>query len=443
MSKGISRNFKSFFHNEATGGILLLICAIISLLAANIPSLSFIGDFWNQYAGITIGEFSLKMSIGHWINDGLMAIFFFVVGLEIKREMLVGELSSIKHAALPIFGAIGGMIIPALIYLSFNYSDPESANGWGIPMATDIAFALGILSLLGKRAPLSLKVFLTALAIVDDLGAIIVLAIFYPSHALDLNMLMYAAGVVVILLLLNKYRVQNLLVYIVPGFFLWLFIYESGVHATISGVIAALTFPSKGVISDKTFYEQMKSLMISFKNSAEDNKAMLGNSEQKEAISLMSDTVYKATPLMHNLEHGLHPWVVWFIMPLFALANAGVQMTDDIFAFPPASVATGIFLGLLVGKPVGIFIFSWIAVKFNIAELPKGVKWSQVFSLGIIAGIGFTMSIFIDGLAFDSEEIANIGKAAILVTSLVAAIAGVVSIMITSPKTAQSDDSDN
>lgn len=434
MSKGITSNFKSFFHNEAAGGILLLICAIISLIFANIPSLSFFGEFWNQYAGVTIGNFSLKMSIGHWINDGLMAIFFFVVGLEIKREMLVGELSSIKHATLPIFGAIGGMVVPAIIYAAFNYSNPESSNGWGIPMATDIAFALGILSLLGKRAPLSLKVFLTALAIVDDLGAIIVLAIFYPSHALDLNMLMYAGGVVIILILLNRFKAQNLLLYLVPGFFLWLFVYESGVHATISGVIAALTFPSNGKISEKSFYNKMKELVEKFKNTAEDNKAILGNAEQKHTISEISDTVYKATPLMHSLEHGLHPWVVWFIMPLFALANAGVQMTDDIFTFPPASVATGIFLGLLFGKPIGIFIFSWFAVKLKIAELPSGVKWSQVFSLGVVAGIGFTMSIFIDGLAFESEVIANIGKVAILVTSLIAAVAGVIAIIATSPK---------
>lgn len=435
MSKNNFRNFfNAFLHNEAIGGILLLICAIISLVFANIPSLGFFHEFWSETASISVAGFSLEMSISQWINDGLMAVFFFVVGLEIKREMLVGELSSFKHAALPIFAAVGGMVVPACIYAFFNYDNPDSSNGWGIPMATDIAFALGILSLLGKRAPLALKIFLTALAIVDDLGAIIVLAVFYPTHALHFDMLIYAAIVIMFLFILNRNKVHNVLLYIIPGLVLWYFILQSGIHATIAGVILALTIPSKTAINEVRFYVSIKNLIEKFKRAGNSEVDVLANPEQQHILHYMNARVQAINPLMHKFEAGLHPWVTWVIMPVFALANAGVAISGEILVPPIAPVASGIFFGLLLGKPAGIFLFSWISVKAKIAVLPTGTKWSQIFSLGIIAGIGFTMSIFIDSLAFQSVEIANIGKVAILGTSFLAAVIGLLALRFTSGK---------
>ena len=430
-----ARNFlAAFLHNEAIGGILLMICAVVALMCANIPQLGFLHELWDTNVGINIGSFSLEMSLELWINDFLMAIFFFVVGLEIKREMMVGELSSLKQASLPILAAVGGMVVPAIIYSVFNWSDPESASGWGIPMATDIAFALGVLSLLGKRVPLGLKVFLTALAIVDDLGAIIVLAVFYPTHALHFDMLVYAAVIVLLLLAFNRNRVNNPLMYVIPGIFLWYFIFQSGIHATIAGVILALTIPSKTVINEVRFSVSIKYWLEKFKQVSHSEVEVLANPEQQYILHQMERNVRNMSPLMHKFEAGLHPLVTFFIMPVFALANAGVAISGDLFTLPVPSVATGIFFGLLCGKPLGIFLFSLAAVKMRIAELPQGTNWKQIFALGIIAGIGFTMSIFIDGLAFNNENLINIGKAAILGTSLVAALAGCLAVYMTSPK---------
>ena len=430
-----ARNFfNSFLHNQSIGGILLMLCAVVALLCANIPQLNHLHHLWETNLGISIGNFTLEMTLEQWINDALMAVFFFVVGLEIKREMMVGELSSLKHAALPILAALGGMVVPALIYAAFNYSHPESFSGWGIPMATDIAFALGVLSLLGKRAPLGLKVFLTALAIVDDLGAIIVLAVFYPTHALHFDMLLYAGIVVLFLYSLNRNRVNVPLLYIIPGIFLWYFIYKSGIHATIAGVILALTIPSKTVINEVRFSVSIRYWMEKFRSVSNSEIEVLANAEQQHIIHQINKNVQNINPLMHKFEAGLHPWVTFFIMPVFALANAGVVITGDLFTYPVPTVATGIFFGLLCGKPIGIFLFSLVAVKTGIAELPSGTKWRQVFALGIIAGIGFTMSIFIDGLAFNDTNLINIGKAAILGTSLVAAVVGCLAVYITSPR---------
>lgn len=429
-----ARNFfNRFLHNESIGGILLLICAIISLVCANVPELNFLHDIWKQDAGISIGSFSLNMKIEHWINDGLMAIFFFVVGLEIKREMLVGELSSFKHAALPIFAAVGGMIVPALIYSLFNGGTP-SANGWGIPMATDIAFAIGILSLLGNRVPVGLKVFLTALAIVDDLGAIIVLAIFYPTHALHFDMLLYAALVAGFLYLLNRNKVRGTLFYIIPGVVLWWLILQSGIHATIAGVILALTIPSKTLINEVRFSVRMKYLLQKFKDVSNSEIEVLANPHQQHIIHQMDNHIEEINPLMHKFESALHPWVTFAIMPIFALANSGVELSGGLMQDSIPPVAIGIFLGLSLGKPIGIFLFSLISVKLKFAELPSGTNWKQVFALGMIAGIGFTMSIFIDSLAFDDQNLVNIGKAAILGTSSIAAILGLLAVSLTCRK---------
>lgn len=415
--------FVSFTHNQIVGGVLLLVCAVIALMVANIPSLQHLADVWNLEFGIGFADFRIAMPLGLWVNDGLMAVFFFVVGLEIKREIMVGELSSFKHATLPIFAALGGMIFPALIYAAFN-AGTESSNGWGIPMATDIAFAIGILSLLGNRVPTGLKVFLTALAIVDDLGAIIVLAIFYPSHALHLDYLGFAAIVVLFLVLMNRLKVGNVLVYVIPGVVLWYFIYMSGIHATIAGVILAMTIPSRTRINEVRYYVRMKKLVSEFKAAGNSEVSVLANPKQQEIISSINRYSTMIDPLMHRFENGLHPVVTFVIMPLFALANAGVVFDAEVFSAPLPPVVLGIFFGLFVGKPLGIFLLSYIVVKLRIAELPQGTGWLQVIALGVVAGIGFTMSIFIDGLAFADQRLIDMGKATILITSAAAAVVG-------------------
>ncbi len=426
--------FNAFLHNESIGGVLLLVCTIIALVGANVDCFGWLPSLWHTVASLNIGSFSIEMTLEAWINDALMAVFFFVVGLEIKREMLVGELSSFKHAALPILAALGGMIVPAIIYTCFNYSHEETFNGWGIPMATDIAFAIGVLSLLGKRAPMSLKIFLTALAIVDDLGAIIVLAIFYPTHGIDFQMLLYAFIVVLFLLALGRLGVRNLLAYVIPGLLLWWLIWKSGIHATISGVILAMTIPSRTTINEVRFISGLKCLLAKFREASNSGGVVLANPRQQHIINQIHRNVVKINPLMHRFEFALHPWVTFFIMPVFALANAGVVIDTAAFQMPVPAVVPGIFFGLLLGKPIGIFLFSFLAVKARIAVLPEGIKWKQVFALGIVAGIGFTMSVFIDNLAFpNNKEIINIGKITILATSFVAALAGMLAIVITSP----------
>lgn len=432
---GLKGAYHTFVHSKTTGGILLLICAAVAVMSANIPSMRGLYELWHMEVGFSLGEFSFKMPLEMWINDVLMTIFFFSVGLEIKRELLVGELSSPKKALLPIFAALGGMLVPAAIYAFINGGTP-SANGWGIPMATDIAFAIGILSLLGNRCPLSLKVFLTALAIVDDIGAIIVLAVFYPSHALHLNYLIFAAVIILILLIINRSGVKSAAAYLIPGFFLFLCVFQSGIHATIAGVILAMTIPATTSINEVRFYVGTKSLLEKFKDAGNSEVQVLANSEQLDYIYRISQSVKTMNPLLHRLESKLHPWVNFFIMPVFALANAGVEINGEVISsgvVPP--VMQGIFFGLLLGKPIGITLFSYIAVKLKLAQAPKGALWRQVFALGIVGGIGFTMSIFIDNLAFQDKMLIDEGKLAILVTSVCAAIIGLLALFLTTRAT--------
>lgn len=432
---GLKGAYHTFVHSKTTGGILLLICAAVAVMSANIPSMRGLYELWHMEVGFSFGEFSFKMPLEMWINDVLMTIFFFSVGLEIKRELLVGELSSPKKALLPIFAALGGMLVPAAIYAFINGGTP-SANGWGIPMATDIAFAIGILSLLGNRCPLSLKVFLTALAIVDDIGAIIVLAVFYPSHALHLNYLIFAAVIILILLIINRSGVKSAAAYLIPGFFLFLCVFQSGIHATIAGVILAMTIPATTSINEVRFYVGTKSLLEKFKDAGNSEVQVLANSEQLDYIYRISQSVKTMNPLLHRLESKLHPWVNFFIMPVFALANAGVEINGEVISsgvVPP--VMQGIFFGLLLGKPIGITLFSYIAVKLKLAQAPKGALWRQVFALGIVGGIGFTMSIFIDNLAFQDKILIDEGKLAILVTSVCAAIIGLLALFLTTRAT--------
>lgn len=388
---------EKILHSSMTGGVLLLVCAVVAVMAANIPALNWLHEFWDISFGFTFGKFNFEMPVRQWVDDVLMAVFFFSVGLEIKRELLVGELSTMKKAMLPMFAALGGMVFPALIYSYFNAGTP-SAGGWGIPMATDIAFAIGVLSLLGSRCPIGLKVLLVALAVVDDIGAIIVLAIFYPAHDLHLIYLVYAAVVVAGLVLINRAGIRSLIFYLLLGAALFIFVFKSGIHATIAGVILAMTIPAKTAKGDI--------------------RAFTGPD----------------SPLGH-LETALHPWVNFLIMPIFALANAGVVIDSSSLghgAMP--AVIPGVFFGLLVGKPLGIFVFSWLAVKLRLASRPEGTRWVQVLALGILGGIGFTMSIFIDNLAFTDPFLVNAGKLAILATSFLAACLGIAALYLTTRK---------
>ena len=425
----IANAFESFLQNQATGGILLLICTLAAVFLASFPKTEWFDNLWETAAGITVGNFSIEMSLRSWINDALMAVFFFVVGLEIKREMLVGQLSSIKRSALPIMAAIGGMIVPAIIYSIFNAGNPESANGWGIPMATDIAFAIGILSLLGDRVPGGLKIFLTALAIVDDLGAIIVLAVFYPTHALHLNYLVYVAAIMAVLILLNRARVKNKFFYLIPGVFMWYLTYRSGIHATISGVFLAMVIPSKGNINEIRFQTKVSLLLEKFKLTSRKELQVLTSPEQQHIIHSMNKEITDVDPLMHRLESKLHPIVTFLIMPLFALANAGVDINPShIGGGGIHPISSGIFFGLIIGKPLGIFLLSFLSIKLGIAARPKGISWTQLAATGILGGIGFTMSIFIDNLAFTSQSIIDIGKVSILLSSTTAAVLGLIAL---------------
>ena len=415
---------KKFIESESSGGILLLICTIIALIFANIPALSPVLGIWDTEGGIEFGGFSLKMSLLEWVNDGLMAIFFFTVGLEIKREMCVGRLASIKRSVLPIFAALGGMIVPALIFTLFNAGNPATAHGWGVPMATDIAFAVGILAILGSKAPAGVKVLLTAIAIVDDLGAIIVLAIFYPTHAIHFNFLLLGLLIFTALYFIGRAGVRKVWVTVIGGLFLWYFIYRSGVHATIAGVLLAITVPYKTKINELRFGVKMQYMLDEFRRVSGREIAGLANDEEMHIIHQMSEDLDDIEPLMHKFESNLHPVVSFLIMPVFALANAAVLLNMDLSAPGIAGLSLGIFFGLLIGKPVGIYLFSLISVKSKMAMLPEGVTKFQLIAMGILAGIGFTMSIFIDNLAFHDPALVNTGKVAILITSVTAAVLG-------------------
>ncbi len=373
----ISQLFKDFFESEKLGGLLLIGCTLISLCFAN-------SNFGVSYHHFWSTEFS-GQSIEYWINDGLMTIFFLLIGLELEREIYQGELSNIKDALLPIFAAIGGMIVPAVIFLYFNFGT-ETQSGAGIPMATDIAFALGILSLLGNKVPTSLKIFLTALAVIDDLGAILVIALFYTKTLLWMN-LSIALGIFVFLYVLGKYfKVTNLIPYLIGGVFMWYFMLHSGVHATITGVLLAFAIP-------------------------------FGNGGEKSTSYI--------------LQHFLHKPVAFIILPVFALANTAIIMEGDISQILTAHYSEGIALGLIVGKPLGIFILTFLAVKIGWCKLPNDMDWKSVIGVGFLGGIGFTMSIFITLLAFDNESIINNAKFIILLSSLMAGVLGFVYLKTT------------
>lgn len=389
MSKTINlKVFRNFFQSSSAGGILLIFCVLISLIIANSALADEFVRVLNLELGFNTDSLHLRYPVILWINDGLMAIFFLLVGLEIKREIIEGELSTMRQAALPVLAAFGGVAVPALIYSFFNGSDPATSAGWGIPMATDIAFALGILSLLGDRVPTGLKIFLAALAIVDDLIAILVIAIFYSTD-IQLLYLAYAGGVLVLLIALNRIGVKNIIFYILPGIAMWYFIHNSGVHATIAGVLTALTLPTNDVSTE--------------------------------------------SPL-EKLEHMLTKPVNFLIMPIFAIANTNITFESGMVEGLVSNLGFGIMLGLFLGKPVGIFAMSWLSVKLKLAELPANTCWSHVVGLGLLGGIGFTMSIFIALLSFSDVALQTEAKFAILVASVFSGMAGYVVLTMCNKK---------
>ncbi len=371
--------FKDFFRSEQIGGVILIVCVIVSLAIANSNLGAAFENLLSTKIGFSSSAIALEYSVSLWINDGLMAIFFLLVGLEIKREIIEGELSSPQKAAMPIFAALGGMIVPASIYSLINSNTP-TIHGWGIPMATDIAFALGVISLLGKRVPSSLKIFLAALAIADDLGAIFVIAIFYTNE-LHWMQLLYSAGIFIVLIILNRFGVKKLIYYIIPGIFLWYFVHHSGIHATIAGVLLALTIPT--------------------------------------------NTVKDESPL-EKLEHLLVRPVNFLIMPIFALANTNIRFENNMIDGLSSPLGLGIICGLALGKPIGVSLFSWLSVKLGMAKLPSKANWKHIFGLGLLAGIGFTMSVFIALLSFSTIEYQIQAKFAIIVSSILAGIFGYV-----------------
>jgi len=372
------RPFKDFFQSGSAGGILLLLCVIFSLILANSPLAADFNSLLQTELGWENESLHLRYPLLLWINDGLMAIFFLLVGLEIKRELVEGELSSFKRASLPVMAAIGGVVLPALIYIFFN-AGKETADGWAIPMATDIAFALAIIKVLGKKVPLGLRIFLAALAIVDDLMAILVIAIFY-STSLNLTYLLYALGILILLLIFNRMGVKKIYAYLLPGVFMWYFIHHSGIHATIAGVLVAFTLPT-------------------------------------------TPDSAKESPL-EKLEHFLTKPVNFLIMPLFALANTNIEFMDGMVEGLKSPLALGIILGLFIGKPVGIFLFSWISIKTGLSQRPTGSDWKTLFGVAMLAGIGFTMSIFISFLSFSDEFLLSESKFAILIASVISAVGG-------------------
>ena len=415
-----------FLHQEASGGILLIIFTVLALVWANSPWFESYHYLWHTHVVLAIGNLlTFDYTIHHWINDGLMVIFFFTVGLEIKRELLVGELSSMQKASLPIAAALGGMIVPALFFVFFN-AGGEGAGGWGIPMATDIAFVVGIMALLGPRVPITLKIFVLALAIADDIGAVMVIAIFYTSE-ISIAALIIAAVVLVILAFLNKLGTKSLIPYAIFGIILWVAFLKSGVHATIAGVLLAFTIPASARYNTKKFSDKTRDLIKKFDETGEHGENVLTNEGRQTDVMAIEENCKKILTPLQRFEHGLHPWVSYLIIPLFALANAGVTFAGmDVIGAITSPVSLGIIAGLFIGKQVGIFGFSWIAVKLKLGSLPEGVNWTKIYAAGILAGIGFTMSLFIAGLAFADESLIELSKIGVLSGSLISGLLGYV-----------------
>ncbi len=415
---------EEFIHRQTTSGVLLMICAIVALVIANSPWSGAFHHLLETKAVLGTADWNVTLSIHHWINDGLMALFFFVVGLELKRELLVGELSDFKQALLPIIAAIGGMVMPALLYVFFNSSGP-SINGWGIPMATDIAFALGALALLGNRVPNGLLTFLVALAIVDDLGAVTVIAVFY-TEKINLMALGAAAGILGLLIALNMGGIRRTMPYVLLGLLLWLVLLASGVHATLAGVLLAFTIPMQPKLDQERFIAQTSRLLDKIKSSYKNEKNIIKNYQLRSQVTALGDGVILAQAPAQVLEHAMHIPSSYVIIPIFALANAAIPIEWSALGTTiNDSVTVGVIAGLVFGKLIGIAGFVWIALKLNVSELPQGLNFKHIIGVSLLGGIGFTMSIFIADLAFvHSAEDLLMAKTGILVASLVAGVGG-------------------
>jgi Na+:H+ antiporter, NhaA family len=418
----VMRPFQEFSESEAAGGVLLLAAGILALVWANSPWAESYYSIWEHQFTIGFVGFALSKSILHWINDGLMAIFFFVVGLEIKRELLVGELASPRRAALPIAGALGGVVMPTLLYLVLN-AGGKGAVGWGIPMATDIAFAVGAMALLGRRAPMGLKVFLTALAIADDIVAVLVIAIFY-TEKLSLPSLGAAIVFFAALLAAGKSGVRHPLTFALLGGCMWIAMLYSGVHATVAGVLAAFAVPARPRIEVAKFIARGRQLLNQMESPNKGKEHILKSEAAQVAVLALENACEKVQTPLQRFEHTLLPCVRLIIMPLFAFANAGVPLGTNLPSAATSPISLGIVLGLVVGKPIGISCASWLAVRVRLASLPAHVSWRQILGAGALGGIGFTMSIFIAGLAFTEQSLLEIAKVGIFVGSLLAGGAG-------------------
>ena len=429
------RPFQRFFRLEAASGILLVLAAIVALAWANSPAADSYFRLWQTTITIDIGVLVLSKALILWINDALMAIFFFVVGLEIKREVLVGELAAPKKAALSVAAALGGMLAPAAIYVAINAGGP-GVSGWGIPMATDIAFALGVLALLGRRVPLALKIFVTAVAIVDDLGAVLVIALFY-TDSVSGGALVAGGVCLAIAIVLNRSGVRATWPYAIVGAGLWLGVLKSGVHATVAGVLLAMTIPARRLIDAPEFMRRAEMLLGEFVKDLRGGHTEPTEGQRDAAHSLVVAAQELEAPLV-RLEHALHPWVAFFIMPVFALANAGVTVGGGLAETMTSPVTLGIILGLCLGKPLGIVLLSWLAVRMGIAVLPAGTTWTRLVGVSLLCGIGFTMSLFIANLAFADAQLLGGAKVGILAGSLVAGIAGAL-VLLRAPVTPDAD----
>jgi NhaA family Na+:H+ antiporter len=428
------RPLQEFISTETLGGVLLLVAAVGALVWANLPFGHTYGDFWGAHLAIDLNAVRIDEPLRLWVNDGLMAVFFFVVGLEIKREVLRGELAGPRKAALPVAAALGGMLLPATLYLALN-AGGAGERGWGIPMATDIAFAVGVLALLGSRVPSPLRVFLLALAIVDDLGAILVIAVFY-SNGIAFGWLGAAAGIFALVALLGRIGVRDVVVYVALGIVAWLAVYESGVHATIAGVALALLTPVTPFFERDAFREPATELVEQFTEGRASGTPD-GADQSRAALRDLEELSRETQSVLDRLEHALHPWTGYAIVPLFALANAGIELDGGVLRDALSSrVTAGVALGLMLGKPAGILLFAWLAVRLRLAALPAGVRWAQVAAAGMIAGIGFTVSLFIGGLAFKDGALVDQAKIGIFGGSLLIGLAGLLVLRRLSPETA-------
>ena len=424
-----------FTSSSTRAAAVMLLAAIVALVIANTDLYFGFTSFWSTEIGLSFGDIQSDMSLSHVINDIFMAVFFLLVGLEIKYEMTVGELTNIRQAVLPIVAAAGGVIVPIGIYLAFNYSNPATSHGWGVPTATDIAFVLGIMSLLGKRVPSGIKVFLTTLAVADDIIAILIIAIFYGQSP-SIVWLIAVAVVVIALALLNRNHIYSLAPYMVLGVILWYCVFMSGVHSTIAGVLLALTIPSGSRVNFKSFVSWTDEKVRATGEMYDSDSPVMGQRDCIDTATSLSNIARQAVPPATRLERKLYPWVYFAILPLFALTNAGVRFVGgDLGEFWIDPALPGILLGLLLGKPIGIVLFSYLVIKLKISSLPEHVNWMHMLGAGVLGGVGFTMAIFVANLAFSDPEIVTTAKLAILVASALAGVVGFIFLWLQARRT--------